>query len=351
MKGWHERMNVPIMIMGGGHQGLAMAAHLTLNGEECYLWNRTEENIKDVINTKEIYCDGVVKGIAKVHHASTDIKENIQKLIMITTPSSAHRDLAKMLAPYVDDSYTIILNPGRTFGALDFSNVLQENGCKSMPVVAETQTIVYTCRREKTNAVSIYAMKKGVAIAALKNEDTEKVLERLPECLKEYFFPAKSFVETSLGNVGMILHCAPVLMNIGWIESKEAEFKYYYDGISYSIANFLEKVDAERVAVASAMGYKVETLIEWLKRTYGTYGENLFECLQNNDAYRSIDAPLTIKHRYIDEDVPNGLVPVESAGKQLGVETKNISLIIDLANAIMEKDYRLIGRKYSNIEN
>ena len=351
MKGWRKRMSVPIMIMGGGHQGLAMAAHLTLNGEECYLWNRTAENIKDIMNTGEIYCEGVVKGIAKVHHASTDICENLQKLIMIATPSSAHRDLAKMLAPYVDDTYTIILNPGRTFGALDFANVLSQNGCKKMPIIAETQTIVYTCRREKINAVSIYAMKNDVALAALNSEDTEKVLNILPECLRGYFVAAKSYVETSLSNVGMILHCAPVLMNIGWIESTEAEFKYYYDGISYSIANFLEKVDAERVAVAKAMGYKVETLVEWLKRTYATWGDNLFECLQNNNAYRNIDAPITIKHRYIEEDVPNGLVPVESVGKQLNVETRNISLIIDLANAIMEKDYRLVGRKYSNIAN
>ncbi len=337
------------MIMGGGHQGLAMAAHLTLNGVCCSLWNRTEENIRDIIETGEIYCDGVVKGIAKIHHASTDVYDNLQKTIMITTPSSAHRDLARMLAPYVDETYTIILNPGRTFGALEFSQVLEENGCVSMPVIAETQTIVYTCRREKKNAVSIYALKNDVLIAALNPQDTDKVIKSLPECIREYFVPAKNYVETSLGNVGMILHCAPVLMNIGWIENKTVDFKYYYEGISYSIAHFLEKLDAERVAVSKAMGYPVETLVSWLKRTYGTTGDSLFECLQNNKYYKSIDAPLTIHHRYIDEDVPTGLVPVESAGIKFGVPTPNISLIIDLANAIMDKDYRKIGRIYENI--
>ena len=93
--------------------------------------------------------------------------------------------------------------------------------------------------------------------------------------------------------------------------------------------------------------YEIETLVEWLVRTYDTHGSNLFECLQNNVYYKDIDAPLTIYHRYIEEDVPNGLVPLESAGKTHGVPTPATSLIIDLANMVMGKDYRKIGRKYT----
>ena len=342
-------MSVPIMIMGGGHQGLAMAAHLTLNDVQCYLWNRTKENIADIIETGKIYCNGIINGIAHIKNASTDIEDNLQKIIMVTTPSSAHRNIAKLLAPYVDSSYTIVLNPGRTFGALDFAQTLQQYGCHSIPLIAETQTIVYTCRREQKNYVSIYALKKDVLIATLEEKDTQLVIDRLPDCLKEYFIPAKSYIQTSLGNVGMVLHCAPVLMNIGWIENKKVDFKYYYEGISPSIARFLEKIDSERVAVSKAMGYEVESLESWLERTYGTSGENSFECGQNNKYYTNIDAPLTINHRYIEEDVPTGLVAVESAGRAYNVKTPNISLIIDLANAVMEKDYRQCGRIYEEI--
>ncbi len=336
-----------VAIIGGGHQGLAMAAHLSLNDVECYLWNRTAQNIRDVLENGEIFCQGIVHGIAHVSHVSTDIRECLQKLIMITTPSSAHNDLAKMLAPYVDDTYTIVLNPGRTFGAREFLRVLKENGCSSLPVVAETQTIIYTCRRNDRNTVSIYALKEGVPLATADSSKAQQVINALPECIRGYFVAADSDVETSLGNVGMVLHCAPVLMNIGWIESKTVEFKYYYEGISPSIAKVLEKIDAERVAVANAMGAEMETLMGWLIRTYHTHGSNLFECLQNNESYRDIDAPVTIYHRYIEEDVPNGLVPLEAAGKKYGVETPTTSLIIDLANAVMQKDYRQTGRKCS----
>ena len=334
-----------VTIIGGGHQGLAMAAHLSLNGVECYLWNRTAQNIRDVLENGEIFCQGIVSGIAHVHHVSTDIRECLQKLIMITTPSSAHNDLAKMLAPYVDDTYTIVLNPGRTFGAREFSKVLKEHGCTSLPIVAETQTIIYTCRRNDRNTVSIYALKEGVQIATVDAGKTQQVIDDLPECIRGYFTAVSSDALTSLGNVGMVLHCTPVLMNVGWIESKKVEFKYYYEGISPSIAKVLEKIDAERVAVAKSMGVEIETLMECLIRTYHTHGSNLFECLQNNSFYKDIDAPLTIYHRYIEEDVPNGLVPLESAGKKYGVPTPTTSLIIDLANTVMQKDYRESGRK------
>ena len=53
-------------VCGGGHQGLAMAAHLALNGEKVTLWNRTPEHIDEIMRTGRIYCSGEVNGIAKI---------------------------------------------------------------------------------------------------------------------------------------------------------------------------------------------------------------------------------------------------------------------------------------------
>lgn len=342
-------MSNSVTILGGGHQGLAMAAHLSLNNVECYLWNRTLGNIQSIIDRKEIDCQGVMNGTAVIKQVSTSIKDVLQKTIMVTTPSNAHRDIAKLLAPYVDETYIIVLNPGRTFGVSDFISALKKYGCKSIPVVAETQTIIYTCRRIDDKSVMIYALKKDILISATNYSDTKKVLKSLPECIRKYFIPAKSYLETSFSNVGMVLHCAPVLMNIGWIENSKVDFKYYYEGISYSVANFLSKIDEERVQVAKGLGCEVETLVEWLHRTYNTVGNNLYEHLQSNVYYKEIDAPLSLNHRYIEEDVPNGLVPLESAGRACGIETPYTTLIINLANSVMEKDYRRIGRQYSEI--
>ena len=336
-----------VFVCGGGHQGLSMAAHLALNGINVTLWNRTPENIQKIIDSKEIICNGIVNGKAHIEKASHNIEEVISDFIMVATPSSAHKDIAKQIAPYVHKDMIVILNPGRTFGAIEFAMTLLECGVKELPHIAETQTIIYTCRRSGANSATIFALKKDVKIAALKGSNIGYIMEQMPGCLRQYFSVVNSVAITSLSNVGMVLHCAPVLMNIGWIESEKADFKYYYDGISKSIAGFIEKIDRERVTVGTALGFQIESTADWLRRTYLVEGTDLYECIRNNDAYKEIDAPPTIKTRYILEDIPNGLVPIEKNVQSNGIDTQNSTIIINLASALFETDFRTQGRRFS----
>lgn len=333
-------------VCGGGHQGLAMAAYLSLNGEKVTLWNRTREHIKDIINDGTIHCLGEIEGIAKIEKASDIIEEVISDYILVTVPSNAYADIAKKIAPYINKKTIIVLNPGRTFGAIHFAEELKKCGVKELPQIAETQTIVYTCRRSELNEVTIFAMKKDVKIAGLSNCNMHMVMDKMPASLKKYFLVDDSIMRISLSNVGMILHCAPVLMNIGWIENDKVAFKYYYDGISKTVAKYLEKMDGERLAVANKIGYSIETVADWLRRTYEITGDNLYECIKNNCAYKEIDAPPSLNSRYILEDVPNGLVPIEHIARELKVETPHITNIIELANAVYETDFRKSGRTF-----
>lgn len=341
-----DNENKAVLVCGAGHQGLTMAAHLALNGNKVHLWNRTQKNICALMKSGIIHCEGIVKGDARIDKVSDNISDVISDFVMITTPSNAHKDIAKMLAPYAHKQMVIILNPGRTFGAIEFAEELKKCGVEHLPHIAETQTIVYTCRKTGVDRTHIIALKKEVKIAALQGSDICFILQHLPKCIKPYYKSVDSVSITSLSNVGMILHCAPVLMNVGWIESEKVDFKYYYDGISKSIAGVLEKMDIERQQVAAAMGYKVEPVADWLRKEYQVSGNTLYECIKNNEAYRTIDAPPTLDCRYIFEDVPNGLVPIEHLGKCLGIGTPIISMFIDLASVTLNCDFRVIGRRY-----
>lgn len=338
-------MSDRVLVIGAGHQGLAMAAFLAWGGVQTSIWNRTYEHVRPIIEEGGITVRGVISGKTRVSRISTDVGEVMEKVIMVTVPASAHRDIAVRLAPYVNSDHIIVLNPGRTFGALEFANTLRESGCESMPTVAETQTIIFTCRRSDDNEVSIYALKKDVMLSALERSGAAKAINALPDCIRDFFKPAQSWIQTSLGNVGMILHCLPVILNTGWIENSRSVFKYYYDGITPTVAKVLEKLDDERMKAAETLGYSVESTVQWLRRTYGIDGDSLYECLQNNTYYREIDAPRSLHHRYIEEDVPCGLVAVESIGKRYGFETDITTLVIDLANLLMGCDYRMNGRR------
>lgn len=335
--------------MGAGHQGMAMSAHLALNGESVRVWNRTLENVDEIKKKCIIESFGQVQGIAKIEAVSDTIEDVITDTILVATPSTAHKSIAKILADVLLPNTVIYLNPGRTFGAIDFYKTLLECGCKNLPCIVETQSIIYTCRKIAATQVYIYTLKKDIKMAYVMGSD-ELVTSRLPRCVRERFVLCDSVLETSLSNIGMILHCAPVLFNIGWIESPEYEFKYYYDGISKSVGDILEKLDVERVNVAKALGVQVETLKQWFESAYGVQGESILECIKKNDCYRNIDAPRSIEHRYLDEDVPNGLVPVEYLGKSMNIDVKLTTLIIDLANQVRGKDYRELGRKIGTDE-
>jgi opine dehydrogenase len=274
-----------------------------------------------------------------------DIKKALQgvAVILVTVPAHAHSDIARTMAPYLEEGQIILLMPGRTFGALEVDNLLRREGSKSV-IVAESQTIIHTCRKESNTSVIILTFKHQVAISALDPLQSATVLEALPACLRHYCVPVASTLETSFGNVGMMLHCAPMLFNIGWIESPRTEFKYYYEGITPTIAAYVEKLDAERLAVAAACGSRVLSVEEWLRQSYGVTGKSLWECIRQNESYAMIDAPKSLMHRYIFEDVPTGLVPLEAVGRALGVPIPLTSAIVDLASVMLEHDFRIHGR-------
>lgn len=331
-----------ITVIGAGNSGLAMSAHLSYCGNEVCLWNRSERTIAKLMNTRAINVDGIINDSVKIHNVTTNMNDALRdtELILLTTPASSYYDLAKLLAAKMTKRVPIILNPGRTFGALNFYEIYRGCGGILDPIIAETQTIIYTCRKNAEDNVSIYTLKKVVKLASLKKSEEQIFFDIMPQCIKMHYILGNSFLETSLGNVGMVLHCIPFMLNTGWTECIAAEYKYYYDGITPTIGRFIQHIDDERVAVGAALGIKLETTMEWMKREYATKGTTLYDCIQNNKAYKEIDAPKSVFHRYIFEDVPYGLVPFERLGNELGIDTRYITVAIDLANALVEEDFR-----------
>ncbi len=340
-----------ITVLGAGNSGLAMAGHLASYGHEVRLWNRTARNIERLRETGIIRCTGAVTGEFILQLVTNNLGEALDgvQLVLITTPASAHRDLAGALVPYLTDEKAIVLNPGRTFGVIEFEHVLYQHEVGVPPLVAEMQTIIHTCRKTSEDTIVILAIKQSVELATRTKEDTRKVCELLPSCLTDYIVPADSLLHTSLGNVGAVLHCAPVLLNSGWIENEKTEFKYYYDGITPTIARYLEKLDGERLELGQQFGVELDNICDWMKRTYQISGDSLYECIQNNFHYTTIDAPQSLQHRYIFEDIPCGLVPYESLAKLLGRDLRFIPQVIDLAIEIMDFDFRTAGRNLKRL--
>ena len=103
-------------------------------------------------------------------------------------------------------------------------------------------------------------------------------------------------------------------------------------------------MDSERLAVAASLGVRAISTREWLYLTYDSAGSDLYEAIQNTDAYRGIRAPSSILHRYVTEDVPMSLVPLASLARMLGVKVPMIEMVITLASVMHGRDYWSEGR-------
>ncbi|MGE5225079.1 MAG: NAD/NADP octopine/nopaline dehydrogenase family protein [Omnitrophica WOR_2 bacterium] len=153
-----------------------------------------------------------------------------------------------------------------------------------------------------------------------------------------------SVLHTGLNNMGAIFHPSLTLLNAGRLESPRGEFQFYIDGVTPSVARVLDVLDRERVTVAAALGIRARTAIEWLKMAYDTTGEDLHEAIHNQSGYYGIQAPATLNHRYITEDIPMSLVPIATLGEQYGVSVPGMESIIRLACVIHKTDYYRRGR-------
>ena len=168
-------------------------------------------------------------------------------------------------------------------------------------------------------------------------------MSRLPGCIRECYRKVDSFIETSFGNMGMVLHPLPMLLNFGAVDNGR-KFRYYKEGITPVIADLIEKLDRERLGVAYRLGYELESIKDWMKRNYGTTGAGFYEHIQTNTCYGGMEAPTSIHNRFIEEDIPYGLVPLEDTAKKLGVEVPVATGTISFASVVMGRNYRSQGR-------
>lgn len=344
-----EKENPRFAILGAGHGGTAMAGHLSLLGFDVSLYNRGDDRIRAIKDSGGLEIitnsDRIPSGFAEIKIVTSDIAQAIagKDIIMVVLPALAHRFIAEQLAPHLVDKQIIVLNPGRTGGALEVLSVLRDEGCKAKVTVCEAQTLLYASRAINPAQTQVFRIKNSVPVAAIPAHRTPEVIKALRIALPQ-FIPGDNVMKTSLDNIGAIFHPAVTVLNAGRIESTFGDFDYYTEGITPAVALILEKIDQERVHVAGSLGFRAMTAREWLYIAYDAAGRTLYEAMRSNRGYDGIKAPKTVFHRYITEDIPMSLVPIASLGQLSNVATPTIDSIILLGSILHETDYWGEGR-------
>jgi opine dehydrogenase len=293
--------------------------------------------------------EGRLNGFGKISNITTDIAEAVKgaEIIMVTTVANAHRVVATSIAPYLEDGQVVVLNPGRTCGALVFKQTLKNVGCTKRIYLGEAQTLVYACRVIENGHVNVIGIKDEVLLSGLPAADTDYILSKLNPIFP-CFVKANNVLNTSLENIGAMFHPCVLLFNAATIERNE-DFWFYRD-MTEQVAEFIEKFDAERLAVGRAYGIELLSVREWIKFAYkDTQGETLCERMRNNPAYHDIKSPSTIFTRQLTEDIPTGVLPIMELGKAVGVATPLLESMVHICEALLNMDLHSNGRSLKNL--
>jgi opine dehydrogenase len=340
-----------LAILGGGNGGLAMAGHMSLLGYETALWSPFSWELEPVEEAGGIEIIGPeVQGFAKVARVVQHMDQAVKgaDLIMVVAPAMSHTVYASMLAPMLRDGQRVLLNPGRTGGALEFAKTLTRFACPANIVLGETQTFIYAAERRAPNTVEILKEKFRMRAAALPASDNDALMDVVRD-LYPQIEPAQNVLETSLNNVAPVVHPGTVMLNTQVIERTAAgePLTFYKDQVTHTVAALvMEKVDREKQSVARALGLKeVWSLLDWYRESYHVVGDDIYDTIRRNPYYDGFTAPTHfLAQNHILDDVPNSLVPIASFGRTLGVPTPTISSLVDLASAMCSIDWWEEGR-------
>lgn len=338
-----------ISILGAGNAGCAVAADLTFKGHEVTLIKTShamhDDNFDYLLkhNGEFTVNDFGVKFSVNISKVTRDVSEiENSEIVIIYIQTNFHEELIKRISPYLKNNQILLINPGY----LSTAYVLKY--CNKDIIVAEAQSSFIDGRiikpgqfkvgfRNVRNPIGIYpSSRKKEAILKL-----EKLDERLVYL--------DSVIEASLHNPNMIVHTVGAVMSIPRIEKSHGDFCMYHEAYTRdNIAtwNVLEVLDSEKMNILGHLGFKKMSYVEACK-----YRNSLDENIDAKEVfldYAEMDtrakAPQKVDSRYISEDVPQGLVMLESLGKAVGVPTPITTSFIEIATAALGRDMRAEGR-------
>ncbi len=338
-----------IAVLGAGNAGCAVAADLSLKGYDVNLIKTSNsihnKNFEFLLeNGGKIKLDekGEVKE-ATIEKVSKDISLIEEaEVIIIYIQTGYHEQLIERISPHLKDGQILLINPGY----LSTAYVLKH--CDKDVTVVEATSSFIDCRideahnnfglikvgfRNARNLLSVYP--------ADRLEETKQKLQGF-----QYNFKYMSTIEIALHNPNLIVHTVGAIMSIPRIEKTKGDYCMYWEVFTPSVWNILEQLDAEKMNVLEHLGHQRLPYVEACKM------RNTLE--DERDAkeiffwYAAMPTrakgPVVVDSRYISEDVPEGLVMLETLGSYLNVPTPICTSLIELASAALGRDLRAQGR-------
>lgn len=334
-----------IAVLGLGKIGHTIAALLTARG--CSVTGYTRDREKaEAVNLHGITVSGALNGNFSVR-ATNDLDEalNQARFLVVTTTAQGHRPLAEQLRGRLRPGQRIVIFTGN-WGAYEFYTVLGEEARDKGVVIGETSGNLAAAPSLTAPATAVMKpIKSRMAFAAIPSSATPRVVEELRSALPE-LYPAASILDTSMNNTNPPVHVPVCLFNITRMANGE-DASFYGECLPPLVLDLLMAADAERCAVARAVGAAPKSVLALMNEAWQVHYDNIKELGLANPSLKMVRLPKTPYHRFLLEDVPYGFLPVSRLGRLYGVSTPLIDQMISLCQTLLGDRIDMTGPDFS----
>jgi opine dehydrogenase len=269
------------------------------------------------------------------------------KYIMMVLPAFGHRRFFNGIIPYLENGQTIVLWPGNYSGLL-FPYMLRENGIDKDITFAEGHTLPWAARLAGPAHIQTFADLTKLLVGILPTRNTSRVISFLKDIYP--VVPGENILAASLNNLNPIIHPAGSVLNAGWVDTLQKDYYFYKYGTTLSIGRVIKAIYEEVTKVAAMVGIKMLEYPEEAFRSKSTPMAYFTKAPINiEEVVARVSGPSSMKHRYVSEDVPYGMVPVSQLAQKLDIAVPIIDSVIDLASVINQTDYRKEGRSIEEL--
>ena len=333
-----------VTVIGGGNGSFAAVVDATEAGHEVRWWRRDMAAFGAVAASRTIRVIDHAGTREVAVNPTADLAAALQgsELILAPIPAFGQRELARSLAPHLVDGQVIYLPPG-TFGSYLMLQALREAGCKADIAIAETGTLPWLCRKQDEATVRITTRASRLPTGALPVRLQAHALAVIGDVFPGVIEPVEDALSAALMNAGPIIHPPLILMNAGPIQHFD-RWDIHNEGTQKAIRAVHDALDAERIAIREALGYGAPhfpladhyTTSNWM---YGNLAHD--KLVDSGDWHEALDL---YEHRYMTEDIGQGLAFLVSVGEWAGVPCPVASGLLALASAVTGRSWRLEGR-------
>lgn len=338
-----------VLIIGAGAAGTTIAAHLSSKGYRVTLSEIPEfagriEKIRAAGKGVRTY--GMLRAEGSVEFAA-DLESVVEvDFAVVTTVADGHVAVANLLAPIAESLRAIVYFPGNC-GSL----FLERKLGSQIPLIVEANTIPYGCRISPHDPE--VARVTVLTPSVLYSGDPSAVPGLLEMLLVLTPSPVVggTVLSVLLSNPNPLFHTTPCLLSASRIEL-DPDFRMYEHGVTPGVRALLERKDAERMALLAKVDGRG---LAWSElRGLVVFDPGSIESPHDLEflacgRVAGFKGPNTLDHRYLKEDTAAGLVCWERIGQMAGVPTPIVSAEITLISALLDRDFRAIGKERADL--